>query len=82
MNTLVDDAKQHGTAVGLPVDRITINGGKPLRGRIELKGAKNEEIEGALEELYPVNRLRASHSGRQSTIYDVLLPPRVYRDAK
>ena len=41
MNTLVDDAKQHGTAVGLPVDRITINGGKPLRGRIELKGAKN-----------------------------------------
>ncbi|WP_127793720.1 UDP-N-acetylglucosamine 1-carboxyvinyltransferase [Agromyces sp. LHK192] len=41
MNTLVDDAKQHGSAVGLPVDRITINGGKPLRGRIELKGAKN-----------------------------------------
>ena len=41
MNTLVDDAKQHGTAVGLQVDRITINGGKPLRGRIELKGAKN-----------------------------------------
>jgi UDP-N-acetylglucosamine 1-carboxyvinyltransferase len=41
VNTLVDDAKQHGTAVGLPVDRITINGGKPLRGRIELKGAKN-----------------------------------------
>ena len=40
MNTLVDDAKQHGTAVGLPVDRITIDGGKPLRGRIELKGAK------------------------------------------
>ncbi|QAY73770.1 UDP-N-acetylglucosamine 1-carboxyvinyltransferase [Agromyces protaetiae] len=41
MNTLVDDAKQHGTAVGLSVDRITINGGKPLQGRIELKGAKN-----------------------------------------
>lgn len=41
MNTLVDDAKQHGSAVGLEVDKITINGGKPLRGRIELKGAKN-----------------------------------------
>ena len=41
MNTLVDDAKQHGSAVGLSVDRITINGGKPLNGRIELKGAKN-----------------------------------------
>ncbi|WP_353810199.1 UDP-N-acetylglucosamine 1-carboxyvinyltransferase [Agromyces sp. SYSU T00194] len=41
MNTLVDDAKQHGTAVGLTGDRIEIDGGKPLRGRIELKGAKN-----------------------------------------
>ena len=41
MNTLGQDAKNHGTAVGLNVDRITINGGKPLRGRIELKGAKN-----------------------------------------
>ncbi|HEX6955918.1 MAG TPA: UDP-N-acetylglucosamine 1-carboxyvinyltransferase, partial [Agromyces sp.] len=27
--------------MGLSVDRITINGGKPLKGRIELKGAKN-----------------------------------------
>jgi len=41
VNTLVNDAKQHGSAVGLPADRITLNGGKPLRGRIELKGAKN-----------------------------------------
>ena len=41
MNTLGQDAKNHGTAVGLNVDKITINGGKPLRGRIELKGAKN-----------------------------------------
>ncbi|HEU0181321.1 MAG TPA: UDP-N-acetylglucosamine 1-carboxyvinyltransferase, partial [Agromyces mariniharenae] len=41
MNTLGQDAKNHATAVGLNVDRITINGGKPLRGRIELKGAKN-----------------------------------------
>jgi UDP-N-acetylglucosamine 1-carboxyvinyltransferase len=41
VNTLGQDAKNHGTAVGLNVDRITINGGKPLRGRIELKGAKN-----------------------------------------
>ena len=41
VNTLGQDAKNHGSAVGLNVDRITINGGKPLRGRIELKGAKN-----------------------------------------
>ena len=41
MNTLGQDAKNHGAAVGLSVDRITINGGKPLIGRIELRGAKN-----------------------------------------
>ncbi|KQW07520.1 UDP-N-acetylglucosamine 1-carboxyvinyltransferase [Leifsonia sp. Root4] len=41
MNSLGDDAKNHGSAVGLSVDKITIHGGKPLVGRIELKGAKN-----------------------------------------
>lgn len=41
MTSLGDDAKNHGSAVGLAVDTITIHGGKPLRGRIELKGAKN-----------------------------------------
>ncbi|AMB58155.1 UDP-N-acetylglucosamine 1-carboxyvinyltransferase [Microterricola viridarii] len=41
MNTLGEDAKNHGSAVGLSVDKITIRGGKPLVGRIELKGAKN-----------------------------------------
>lgn len=41
MTSLGDDAKNHGEAVGLPVDTITIHGGKPLKGRIELKGAKN-----------------------------------------
>ncbi|SDS49899.1 UDP-N-acetylglucosamine 1-carboxyvinyltransferase [Microterricola viridarii] len=41
MNTLGEDAKNHGEAVGLAVDKITIHGGKPLVGRIELKGAKN-----------------------------------------
>ena len=41
MNTLGEDARNHGTAVGLLGDSITIRGGKPLIGRIELKGAKN-----------------------------------------
>ena len=40
----------------------------------ELKGAQDEEVERALEELDAVNRLRASH-GRESTIYDVLPSP-------
>jgi UDP-N-acetylglucosamine 1-carboxyvinyltransferase len=41
LNSLGEDARNHASAVGLSVDRIRINGGKPLRGRIELKGAKN-----------------------------------------
>ncbi|HEU5223537.1 MAG TPA: UDP-N-acetylglucosamine 1-carboxyvinyltransferase [Candidatus Lumbricidophila sp.] len=41
MNTLGEDAKNHGSAVGLKADRITLEGGKPLHGRIEIKGAKN-----------------------------------------
>lgn len=41
MNTLGTDAKNHGAAVGLSAERITIRGGKPLQGRIEVRGAKN-----------------------------------------
>ena len=35
------NAQNWGAAVGLKGDKITIRGGIPLRGRIELKGAKN-----------------------------------------
>ena len=41
MNTLLEDAQAAGASVGLTADRITLHGGKPLVGRIELKGAKN-----------------------------------------
>ncbi|AYG02168.1 UDP-N-acetylglucosamine 1-carboxyvinyltransferase [Gryllotalpicola protaetiae] len=41
MNTLLEDAQAAGASVGLTADRITLQGGKPLVGRIELKGAKN-----------------------------------------
>jgi UDP-N-acetylglucosamine 1-carboxyvinyltransferase len=34
-------AQNHGAAVGLNVDKVTIRGGRPLVGRIEVKGAKN-----------------------------------------
>jgi UDP-N-acetylglucosamine 1-carboxyvinyltransferase len=39
--SLITDAKKAGERVGLKSDKITINGGKPLRGRIEVRGAKN-----------------------------------------
>ena len=35
------DAKKSGQRVGLTSDEIIINGGRPLRGRIEVRGAKN-----------------------------------------
>ncbi|MGO4535622.1 UDP-N-acetylglucosamine 1-carboxyvinyltransferase [Leifsonia sp. 2MCAF36] len=41
MNSLLQDAQAAGAHVGLKGDRITINGGIPLRGRIEVRGAKN-----------------------------------------
>ena len=41
MNSLLQDAQAAGARVGLKGDRITINGGIPLRGRIEVRGAKN-----------------------------------------
>jgi UDP-N-acetylglucosamine 1-carboxyvinyltransferase len=41
VNTLLQDAQAAGASVGLTVDKITINGGRPLKGRIQLRGAKN-----------------------------------------
>ena len=41
MNTVANDARAAGARVGLSGDTITINGGHPLSGRIEVKGAKN-----------------------------------------
>jgi len=41
MNTVANDARAAGAHVGLTADVITINGGRPLTGRIEVKGAKN-----------------------------------------
>jgi UDP-N-acetylglucosamine 1-carboxyvinyltransferase len=41
LNSLLQDAQAAGARVGLKGDRITINGGIPLRGRIEVRGAKN-----------------------------------------
>jgi len=41
LSSLLEDATRAGASVGLKGDRITINGGRPLQGRIELKGAKN-----------------------------------------
>jgi UDP-N-acetylglucosamine 1-carboxyvinyltransferase len=41
MNSLVKEAQKAAESVGLASDKIVINGGKPLRGRIEVRGAKN-----------------------------------------
>jgi len=41
VNSLLKDAQKAGERVGLKSDRIVIHGGKPLRGRIEVRGAKN-----------------------------------------
>jgi UDP-N-acetylglucosamine 1-carboxyvinyltransferase len=38
---LAKDAQKAGQRVGLTSDSIVIDGGKPLRGRIEVRGAKN-----------------------------------------
>ncbi|MBT1018181.1 UDP-N-acetylglucosamine 1-carboxyvinyltransferase [Canibacter sp. lx-72] len=38
---LAADARSAGARVGLTSDQIIINGGRPLRGRIEVRGAKN-----------------------------------------
>jgi UDP-N-acetylglucosamine 1-carboxyvinyltransferase len=41
VNTVANDARAAGAQVGLAGDTIIINGGRPLTGRIEVKGAKN-----------------------------------------
>jgi UDP-N-acetylglucosamine 1-carboxyvinyltransferase len=41
LNSLVKDARKAGERVGLKSDKIVINGGNPLRGRIGVRGAKN-----------------------------------------
>jgi UDP-N-acetylglucosamine 1-carboxyvinyltransferase len=41
VNALASDARASGARVGLAGDTIVINGGSPLTGRIEVKGAKN-----------------------------------------
>jgi len=41
VSALANDAKAAGAKVGLEAETLTIRGGRPLRGRIELKGAKN-----------------------------------------
>jgi UDP-N-acetylglucosamine 1-carboxyvinyltransferase len=41
MNSLSDDARRQGERVGLTADTIIIHGGKPLEGRIDVRGAKN-----------------------------------------
>ncbi|MBW4031858.1 MAG: UDP-N-acetylglucosamine 1-carboxyvinyltransferase [Acidobacteria bacterium] len=38
---LAKDAHKAGERVGMAFDKIVIDGGKPLRGRIEVRGAKN-----------------------------------------
>ena len=38
---LKKDAAKAGARVGLTSDEIIINGGRPLEGRIEVRGAKN-----------------------------------------
>ncbi len=38
---LAKDAQKPGARVGLSSDKIVIDGGRPLRGRIEVRGAKN-----------------------------------------
>lgn len=41
MDSLTKDAAKAGLRVGLTSDRIVIHGGKPLTGRIRVRGAKN-----------------------------------------
>ncbi|MET1044682.1 MAG: UDP-N-acetylglucosamine 1-carboxyvinyltransferase [Microbacteriaceae bacterium] len=41
MNSLLEDAQKAGQRVGLKSDKIVIRGGKPLHGRVTVRGAKN-----------------------------------------
>ncbi|WBU39224.1 UDP-N-acetylglucosamine 1-carboxyvinyltransferase [Homoserinibacter sp. YIM 151385] len=40
-SSLTKDASKAGERVGLKSDKITIHGGKPLRGTVDVRGAKN-----------------------------------------
>jgi UDP-N-acetylglucosamine 1-carboxyvinyltransferase len=40
VNSILQDAQAAGARVGLTAEKITINGGRPLSGRIQLKGAQ------------------------------------------
>ncbi len=40
-DALSQDARRAGERVGLTSDQIVINGGRPLKGRIDVRGAKN-----------------------------------------
>ena len=41
MSSLTKDAQKAAERVGLLSDKIVINGGKPLKGRVDVRGAKN-----------------------------------------
>ena len=41
MSNLITEAQRAGASVGLTFDRITIEGGKPLQGEVDVRGAKN-----------------------------------------
>ena len=41
MNSVANDARASGAKVGLEAETIIIRGGRPLTGRIDVKGAKN-----------------------------------------
>ena len=41
VNTIANDARASGAKVGLEAETIIIRGGRPLTGRIDVKGAKN-----------------------------------------
>jgi UDP-N-acetylglucosamine 1-carboxyvinyltransferase len=41
LSNLLSDARRAGASVGLSFDRITIEGGSPLQGEVDVRGAKN-----------------------------------------
>jgi UDP-N-acetylglucosamine 1-carboxyvinyltransferase len=41
VSSLLQDANRAGASVGLAGDRIVIRGGRPLKGRVDVRGAKN-----------------------------------------
>src|SRR5947209_17428027 len=41
LSNLITDSQRAGASVGLTFDRITIEGGSPLSGEVDVRGAKN-----------------------------------------